>query len=75
MEGERERERGGLQVGGKLWGGEAIVIHKLYFGNLYSLNKSFSKKPSCIIISWDVINHDYDINHNPCEVSQSIVTS
>ena len=30
-------------MGGTLWG-ETIVIHKPYFGNLYSLNKSKKKK-------------------------------
>ena len=38
MEWEREREMGGLPVG-EVMGGGAIVIHKLYIGNLYSLNK------------------------------------
>ena len=33
-------EMGGLLVGGKLWGEKATVIQKLYFGNLYLLNKS-----------------------------------
>lgn len=32
-------------MGGKLWGGGAIVIHKLYFGNLYLINKVF-KSPN-----------------------------
>ena len=31
---------GRVAGGREVMGGEAIVIHKLYFGNLYSLNKS-----------------------------------
>ena len=31
---------GRVAMGGKLSGGKAIVIHKIYFGNVYLLNKS-----------------------------------
>ena len=50
MEGEKKRERGGLWVGGKLWRGEAIVTPKLYFGNLYSLNKSLINKKRDVVL-------------------------
>ncbi len=41
VNGMREGAGDGRGAGGReVMGGEAIVIHKSYFGNLYSLNKS-----------------------------------